>query len=214
MAAMTTSFIQPRDVVLFQGDSITNAFRKPEEINNAYQLGSGYTLLVAAQLMLQRPDDQLNFINRGVAGDTLERLAARWDQDCLALKPTVISLLVGVNDTLFGTALDEFGPQYRELLTTTRAALPGVRLILGEPFVVPCGLITPAHVANMEHRRPVVRQLATEFDAIFVPYSAAFVAAQRLAPSAYWAYDGVHPTAAGFALMARTWLDAVAGATA
>lgn len=65
--------------------------------------------------------------------------------------------------------------------------------------------------ADMAQRQPVVRQLATEFGARYVPYSAAFAAAQQLAPPAYWAYDGVHPTAAGFALMARAWLAAVAG---
>ncbi|MCG3147181.1 MAG: hypothetical protein PCFJNLEI_00619 [Verrucomicrobiae bacterium] len=39
----------------------------------------------------------------------------------------------------------------------------------------------------------------------------ATAAAQQQAPPDYWAFDGVHPTAAGFALMARTWLDAVSG---
>jgi hypothetical protein len=29
--------IQDCDLILFQGDSITNAFRKPEEVCNAYQ---------------------------------------------------------------------------------------------------------------------------------------------------------------------------------
>lgn len=204
-------FLRPQDTVLFQGDSITNAFRRPEEINNAYQLGAGYSLLIASQLLLQRPRDQLHFLNRGDAGNTLKQLAARWDQDCLALKPTVISILIGANDTLSGTPLAEFLPRYRELLTVTRQALPGVRFILGEPFVLPCGLITPAHVADMEQRQPVVRQLAAEFGARHVPYHGAFVAAQGLAAPEYWAYDGVHPTAAGFALMARTWLAAVIG---
>lgn len=208
---MTTSFIQPHDTVLLQGDSITNAFRKPEELNNAYQLGAGYALLVAAQVQLHRPGDQVTFLNRGVAGDTLERMVARWDSDCLALKPTVVSVLVGVNDTLVGTPLAEFVPRYRALLAATRQALPGVRLILGEPFVLPCGLITPAHVVDMDQRRPMVRQLAQDFGARLVPYHTAFVAAQQLAPPVYWSYDGVHPTAAGFALMARTWLAAVAG---
>ena len=37
--------IKPGQHILFQGDSITNAFRKPEEVCNAYQLGSGYAML-------------------------------------------------------------------------------------------------------------------------------------------------------------------------
>ncbi|MEI6084191.1 MAG: SGNH/GDSL hydrolase family protein [Verrucomicrobiota bacterium] len=201
--------IQPHATILFQGDSITNAFRKPEEVSNAYQLGSGYALLIASQLLLQRPADQLTFHNRGVSGNTLERMAARWTEDCLALNPTVISILIGVNDTLNATPLDKFAAQYRELLAVTQRALPGVQVILGEPFVLPCGMITPAHVADMEQRRPLVRQIATESGAMFVPYHAAFVAAQKLAPPEYWTFDGVHPTAPGFALLARTWLAAV-----
>ncbi|MCG3148602.1 MAG: Acetylxylan esterase [Verrucomicrobiae bacterium] len=203
--------IQPHDTILFQGDSITNAFRKPEEVSNAYQLGAGYALLIASQLLLQRPGDHLAFHNRGVSGDTLERMATRWPADCLALQPTIISILIGVNDTLSATSLGQFVPRYRKLLSETRAALPGVRFIVGEPFVLPCGIIKPAHIADMEHRRPLVRQVADEFGARFVPYHAAFAAAQQQAPPDYWAFDGVHPTAAGFALMARTWLDAVSG---
>ena len=65
---MNQSFLQPRDTILFQGDSITNAFRRPAEINNAYQLGAGYSLLIASQLLLQCPTDQLHFLNRGDAG--------------------------------------------------------------------------------------------------------------------------------------------------
>ena len=74
---------------------------------------------------------------------------------------------------------------------------------------MPCGLITAAPVADMEQRRAVVRQLAAEFGARHVPYHGAFVTAQRLTPPEYRAYDGVHSTAAGFALMARTWLESV-----
>jgi lysophospholipase L1-like esterase len=201
--------IQPRDVILFQGDSITNAFRKPEEVSNAYQLGAGYALMAAAQLLLDRPGDELSFHNRGVSGDTLDRMAARWETDCLALKPTIVSILVGVNDTLNLHPVDTFLDRYRALLERTRAALPGARFILGEPFLLPCGTITTAHLTNMAQRQPLVRQLAREFGARFVPYAAAFADAQKKAPPAYWAFDGIHPTAPGFALMARLWLQAV-----
>lgn len=33
--------------ILFQGDSITDAFRRMDEINPAFQLGGGYALLIA-----------------------------------------------------------------------------------------------------------------------------------------------------------------------
>jgi lysophospholipase L1-like esterase len=36
-----------------------------------------------------------------------------------------------------------------------------------------------------------------------------FDEAAKLAPPAYWAGDGVHPTLAGHALMAKTWRKVV-----
>ena len=86
--------------VLFQGDSITDAFRRPEEVNDAHQLGSGYALIAVARLQASRPELGLRFTNRGISGHTLADLAARWDADCLDLAPEVLSILIGVNGTM------------------------------------------------------------------------------------------------------------------
>jgi lysophospholipase L1-like esterase len=86
--------------ILFQGDSITDAFRKPEEINPAYQLGNGYAFLVAADLGAQYPDRRFEFINRGVSGQAVQHLAERWQTDALDVQPDLLSLLVGVNNII------------------------------------------------------------------------------------------------------------------
>src|SRR5690348_3037982 len=119
-------YIRSGDVVLFQGDSITDAFRKPDEINNAYQLGAGYAMIVSGKLLRQRPADHLQFINRGISGHTLGHLQARWQLDAIALQPSVISLLVGINDTSrqaegnSSLSPPQFEKEYRELLQQTR----------------------------------------------------------------------------------------------
>jgi len=73
--------------ILFQGDSITDAFRKPEEINPAFQLGNGYAFLVGARLAADHPDRPYEFLNRGVSGQRVQDLAARWQPDALDLRP-------------------------------------------------------------------------------------------------------------------------------
>ena len=123
--------IQPRDRILFQGDSITHAFRRPEEINNAFQMGNGYAFLIAAELLRSRPSDGLVFFNRGVCGDGIPKLSDRWQADCLDLKPTVLSILIGINDTLGevdsgGPGPSAYAQGYRELLQRTKAALPEI----------------------------------------------------------------------------------------
>ena len=210
------SGLRPGDVVLFQGDSITNAFRRPDEVSNAYQLGAGYPLILAAHLLQTRPADALQFHNRGVAGNTLGQVRARWQADALALDPTVISLLVGINDTAYeaggNTVLSaaQFEQEYRALLQESRRALPDVRFILCQPFALTVGLVTERWLAPLAQRQRVVASLAREFEAVFVPLQPDFDAATRQAPPAYWIYDGVHPTAPGHQLIAQAWLRAVA----
>ena len=201
--------------ILFQGDSITNAFRMPREINHAYQMGAGYAMILAAHLLSRRPADGLTFVNRGVSGDGLAKMADRWREDCLDLKPDVLSILVGVNDTVGcsrrkdGYSVAAFGARYRELLAETRRALPRVQVILCEPFGAPCGTMTPAMIADVTERGREVRRIAAETGAVFVPFGSAFRRAFHKAPPEYWAYDGIHATAAGFGLMVAAWLRAV-----
>ncbi len=208
--------LHPNDTVLFQGDSVTNAFRMPNEINNAYQLGAGYALLVSAHLLATRPGDRLQFVNRGISGHRIADLLARWQADCIDVRPTVLSLLIGINDTAHdtggqpGATPADYARDYRKLLEWTRRELPAVRFVLCEPFALVVGdRVTPAWRENLKPRQETVRQIAREFDAAFVPLQKPFDDACRKAPADYWIYDGVHPTAAGFGLIARQWLAAV-----
>lgn len=212
---MKNQNLQTEDRILFQGDSITDAFRKPEEINEAYQLGNGYVFLIAAHLRLAQPTAGYVFFNRGICGNRIANLVERWDADCLALRPTVVSLLVGINDTAHdvggkpGASLAEYVHDYRKLLDWTRRELPAVRLVLCEPFALCAGRVTPAWRENLRPRQEAIRQLARECQAVFVPLQQPFDDACAHAPAAYWIYDGIHPTAAGFGLIAREWLAAV-----
>ncbi|HUT25124.1 MAG TPA: GDSL-type esterase/lipase family protein [Sumerlaeia bacterium] len=93
--------IEKNDVILFQGDSITDAGRSREESgspNNVGGMGRGYAALIAWQLLAERAGEGLKCYNRGVSGNKVPQLAARWQEDCIVLKPNVLSILIGVND--------------------------------------------------------------------------------------------------------------------
>jgi hypothetical protein len=66
-------------VVLFQGDSITDAGRKRDktEANNPGLLGDGYAFLAAAALLKAYPDKNLKIFNKGVSGNKVYQLAER-----------------------------------------------------------------------------------------------------------------------------------------
>jgi lysophospholipase L1-like esterase len=210
--------ISPGDVVLFQGDSITDAGRSREhaqESNSQPALGSGYAWLAASGLLVDRSGDDLQVFNRGISGNKVYELAERWDQDCLALEPDVLSILIGVNDiwharngSYDGTA-EVYERDYDALLRRTRAALPDVAIVVCEPFVLRCGAVDETWIPEFDEYRAAARRVARDHAAAWVGFQSMFDEAIRYAPPEHWAGDGVHPTSAGAALMAQAWLRAV-----
>lgn len=203
--------------LLFQGDSITDAGRNREitKPNNPSALGSGYANLVAAQLLADRPEKALRCYNRGISGNRIVDLYARWKIDGVNLQPDIISILIGVNDTWHefgsqnGVEVDRYETIYKLLLDYTKQRLPDVKLVLCEPFVLPCGVVTTAWQDEMNQRRAIVQSLAETYGAIFVPFQSMFDNACADAPPDFWAEDGVHPTPAGHKRMATLWLETV-----
>jgi lysophospholipase L1-like esterase len=209
------------DTILFQGDSITDSGRKkdPKDANvpnTAGTLGNGYAYLAAAELLVRHPDKKLNIYNRGISGNKVYQLAERWEGDCLALKPTVLSILIGVNDfwhMLNGNyqgTVTTYVNDYTALLTRTRQQLPDVKLIIGEPFAVPnVSAVDAKWYPAFKEYQVAARSIATQFNATFIPYQSVFDQAQKQAPGVYWTNDGVHPSVAGCRLMAQAWLEAI-----
>jgi len=199
--------------ILFQGDSITDAFRKPDEINPAYQLGNGYVFLIAAQLAARFPEKHWDFVNRGVSGNKILDLKKRWENDALAIRPDVLTIFVGVNDTLaamqghVSTTEHEFATAYRFLLQDTRQHLPETRIILMEPFLLEVGEVRETWLQDLRPRQLAIRSLAAETNAIFVPTQDLFNRATKIREPAFWSYDGIHPTHAGFQLLADAWIE-------
>lgn len=203
--------------ILFQGDSITSAYRKAEEPNDAFRMGNGYAFLIAARLGRDYPDHRFSFFNRGVNGNCVKRLLERWEEDAVSLAPDILSLLNGINDTLrtFSGRENEclndegFAATYRKLLAPLREKNPQIRFVLLEPYLLKTGKVTEEWVKHLAPRQRIVREVAEEFDAIFIPLQTIFAEAMRAAPAEYCAWDGIHATSAGFQLIADAWLKAV-----
>ncbi|MFC0623444.1 SGNH/GDSL hydrolase family protein [Kribbella deserti] len=214
---ITGELLPAGSLVVFQGDSITHGGRGTTDDPN-HILGHSYPFLIASEAAARYPGQGWRFINRGVSGDKVSDLAARWQQDTLNHRPDVLSILVGVNDAnavLQGTSADSgtgFESAYRSLLQRTVAELPAVRLVLGEPFYLPTSPVESLRETwgtAVQIRADIVRELADSFGATFVPYQAALEAAVALAPAEHWIWDGVHPTYAGQRILADTWINAV-----
>jgi lysophospholipase L1-like esterase len=197
--------------ILFQGDSITDGNRG-RNLDPNHILGHGYAFIIAARYGAGFPELNLTFLNRGMSGNTVEDLAKRWPADTLDLKPDIVSILVGVNDSGRNVPFDQFEETYDRLLGDTRAANPNVRLVLGAPFLLAVGKAQAnfeTRRADIQRRQEIVAKLAAKHRAALVRYQPVFDAACQKAPADHWIWDGVHPTYSGHQLMADEWVRAV-----
>ena len=207
-------------VVVFQGDSITDAGRNKSVETS---LGTGYAYLVTATMKADAPYQYI-FWNRGISGNRVVDLYARIKQDMINLKPDYMSILIGVNDVWHeytqqnGVDAQKFEMIYGMMVEELLQALPGLKLMLLEPFVLPGSATenTEEHPNRWEYfrsevelRAQAVKRIAEKYNLPFVPLQEMFDTVNADAPSSgYWLGDGVHPTAAGHELIKRQWLKA------
>lgn len=204
-------------VILFQGDSITDANRDRGFLQNHF-IGQSYVFLIAAKLATDHAEKNPQFINRGISGNRVSDLYARWNEDAFSLQPDAISILIGVNDAWRTMSeepsgvTDRFERAYIHLLEETKEVLPNTRLILCEPFILK-GSATEEKWDEWQKLvgkyQGIVRRLAEEFGTVFVPLQDALDEAAKRAEPTYWLYDGVHPSGAGHEVIARRWLEVV-----
>lgn len=207
--------LKPGSVIVFQGDSITDAGRKKEilEPNDSGALGKGYPAVAAGQILSDHAELGLKVHNRGISGNKVPDLAARWQQDCLDLKPDILSILIGINDIwhtiAFGSkyqgTIADYEEGYRQLIKDTLAASPQTRIVICEPFTTRGDKFKSREGKTAADYAVVAKTLATEFELTFVPFQAEFDQACQAAPAKFWLWDGIHPSIPGHALMAMIW---------
>lgn len=203
--------IKDNDIVLFQGDSITDADRIRESHIN---LGNGYVMMAAALFSAAHPEIQVQFLNRGISGNRVIDLQSRWKKDCLDLQPTLVSIMIGINDCWRRfdsgdpTSVEEYEKGYRDILKRTRENTKA-EIILIEPFVLPVPEDRKEWREDLDPKINAVRKLAQEFGTMLIPLDGIFSKVASFKRPEFWAEDGVHPTAAGHALIAKEWLQTV-----
>ncbi len=204
--------IDNHDLILFQGDSITDAGRDRQQSED---LGWGYTALIAAWFSAAHPEMNVRFLNRGISGNRAGDLRARWDADCLILRPNWVSILIGINDTWRRydsndpTSTEAYADNYRAILSEVKAN--GSKILMLEPFMLPYPDDRRAWRVDLDPKIQAARELAREYADVYVPLDGFFARAASRREPAFWLPDGVHPSLAGHALIAQAWLQAVGG---
>jgi len=183
------------DRVVFMGDSITDAWGRG--------LGSFFP---------GKP-----YINRGISGQVTPQMLLRFYQDVIALKPKVVVILAGTND-LAGNV----GPMTMEatenyfLSMADMARANNIKIVLSALLPV-CDYIKP----QTPQRPPAkilalnrwLKEYAEKNNFVYLDYFSATVDDIGMLRKEL-TYDGLHPNAAGYEVMAPLAEQAIAKALA
>jgi acyl-CoA thioesterase-1 len=209
---MGNCYIQNGDTILFQGDSITDCGQRDTKDH----MGGGYVAMVAGMLAARYPDLRVKIINRGIGGDRTVELLNRWQEECIDIKPDLLSIKIGVNDVwrkLGEWAGQKYVPleEYKVNLTALvdQAQAAGIkRIVLVSPTTI-------EHDNDGELNQELAtyaefaRQLAAERGLLYADVRTLLMKARTERPEIVWTGDGCHPTTAGHALIAEAWMKAI-----
>jgi lysophospholipase L1-like esterase len=153
-----------------------------------------------------------NYINRGISGQTTPQMLIRFRADVIALKPSAVVILAGINDIAGNT-----GPATLDMITNNifsmidLAKANNIKVIL-------CSVLPASDFPWSPNQNPATKVMALNSllssyavaNAIpFVDYYSAMVNDQNGLPKTFSA-DGVHPNKVGYEIMAPIVEKAIA----
>ena len=155
-------------------------------------------------------DSRVQIINSGRDGDCLVDLIPRWETDVLNHDPQIVSIDIGVNDTLrsFGKGLQvvetDFESNYRRIIERTLES--GVTtVVLCEPFIIPLKSTMQSWREDLQERLFVIKNLAVEYGLTLIDFDRHLnEISQEINPRRI-TKDGIHPTNFGSQIMAQLW---------
>lgn len=182
--------------VVFFGDSITDIWKLDESFPGKH------------------------YINRGIGGQTTPQMLVRFRQDVIDLHPAVVVILAGTNDIAGNTGietLDQIEADYSSFVELARAN--GIRVVFSS--------VTPINAENQRalwfylQRSPEkilalnvwLKKYCADHGLVYLDYFSAMVDEQGFLKRNLTG-DGLHPNAAGFAVMAPLAEAAIARALA
>jgi lysophospholipase L1-like esterase len=169
--------------VVFYGDSITDGWGRIEDTGSFFP-GKPY-------------------VNRGISGQTTPQMLVRFEQDVVHLHPAAVVILAGTNDIAGNT-----GPSTPAMIEDNFRAMTAIAKQNGIKVVL--ASITPAFsypwkpgiapVATIREVNGWLRDFCAVQKLVYLDYYSA-MADEKGAMKPGLSKDGVHPTAAGYAIM-------------
>jgi lysophospholipase L1-like esterase len=178
-----------RATAVFMGDSITDLWQQPRF--GEFFPGKGY-------------------LDRGISAQTTSQMLLRMRPDVIALKPKVVVILAGTNDIAGNTGPMTDAEIEGNLVSMSELAVAnGIKVVLSSitpvsayhtrPDAVPQTTIRP--MARVKAINDWMRSYAAAHKHVYLDYHSALIDSAGMLKEDFSA-DDLHPTAAGYAVLA------------
>lgn len=205
---------EKHDRIVFTGDSVTDAGRAYPVGEGLFEnVGRGYVRVIENMLAAYYPEIPVRVTNTGISGNTSRDLAARFDNDVVALKPDWVSICIGINDVWrqfdcpampdVQVLPDEYEINLEQMVDKVKNQVKGIFLL--SPFIIEPNREDKMR-ARMDEYVAINERLAKKHNCIFVNFQKMYDRYCKIHHSSYIAWDRIHPNQIGATLMAREFL--------
>jgi lysophospholipase L1-like esterase len=209
--------IKKNETVLFIGDSITDCGKSDVDS----PLGNGYVKMFRDLMISREPSKNITILNKGIGGNRISDLQARWNDDVLCHQPDWLSIMIGVNDlscrVIGGSAaptINLFEQMYDDILSKAKERLPDCRILLLDPFFI---ATKEPHVSEYQDSMlklipsyiTVVHKMSQKYKTLLVKTHDVFQKLLQYHKSEIFCPEPVHPNITGHLMIA----EAVANST-
>ena len=192
--------------VLFLGDSITDVkfnFRMMSKIKGR----NIYALQLKKRFRKYSKDIHVDI--KGIASNRTYHVYDRLTKDCIALKPDVIVMLIGVNDAWENYVPQDYlplvrpmEPHIREIYRRIRTELPDTQVLYLMPFMIDAVEEKLPFHKTLDEFREVLKNIAEENGALVLDLQKVFCDEEKRTEPKKLAIDAIHPTNLGHKVMA------------
>ncbi|MEE2657139.1 MAG: SGNH/GDSL hydrolase family protein [Candidatus Latescibacterota bacterium] len=212
---MSEPWLKDGSTILCIGDSITDCGRRGAEA----PLGNGYVRTFTELVTARYPERAIRWINKGIGGNKVTDLQARWRDDVLYHKPDRLTIKIGINDLHSdlrsapdAVPVERFREGYHEILETTHNEL-GCPVVVLTPFYISTdftGISFRSQVLELLPRYiDVVVALSEKYGTDLVHLHDVFQGQLKYRDADAFCPEPVHPNHTGHTVIAQALFQAV-----
>lgn len=146
----------------------------------------------------------IQVINKGIAGNKVNNLIERFEQDFKEVKPDYIFILIGVNDTWHDypnqKSTEKFEEEYELLIAKIKEEM-NIPIILLEPFIIGYNKEIICMSKDLEDKILSIKKLSNKYNLEYISFKEEFDSVLTKENYLEYTIEGIHLLDKGYKIM-------------